>query len=567
MAGGKTGTERHGRLSLVSHLATEAGSEALAREAEALAERLRESRFFVACVGQFKRGKSTLINALVGVTVLPTGIVPVTTAVTIVRHGPRLGARVRLNGRDWEDCDPEALATYVSEEHNPNNEKGVRAVEVFVPNVLLESGMCLVDTPGIGSVSVANTATTRAFVPHIDAALVVLGADPPISGEELDLVGDMARDVHELIFVLNKADRLAEEELDEAARFTECVVADRLGRPMGPLHRVSAMRQLDGRGPSRHWNELVGRLQLLPRESGAELVHRAEERGIRGLIARLLRDLEEQRRALLRPLDESQRRVEELRRAVAEAGQTVDELSHRLTAVQEGLWRSFVGAREEFFDRVRPQAVGELMAALHAKAISRPELRQRATEVALTVARRWLDQWRQEEEPRAEALYREGMRRFVELVNEFREATSTVPGLDRLSEVPVEAVLTARSRLYYTWMLTVAPVSAGARLRDFFRSRRGLTRAVERDAIRYLERLLEVNSARIANDFRDRVVESRRLLERDIRDRLLGMSGSGERALQWARQAQAEGQDAVNVRLDTLARLRERITLLQGREA
>jgi hypothetical protein len=86
---------------------------------------------------------------------------------------------VRFRDRDWEECDPTALAIYVSEEHNPANEKAVAAVEVFVPSPLLRSGMCLVDTPGLGSVSLANTEATRAFVPHIDAALVVLGADPP----------------------------------------------------------------------------------------------------------------------------------------------------------------------------------------------------------------------------------------------------------------------------------------------------------------------------------------------------------------------------------------------------
>jgi len=56
------------------------------------------------------------------------------------------------------------------------NKIGVEAVEVFVPSPLLSSGMCLVDTPGIGSVFAGNTMTTREFVPHVDAAIVVLGA-------------------------------------------------------------------------------------------------------------------------------------------------------------------------------------------------------------------------------------------------------------------------------------------------------------------------------------------------------------------------------------------------------
>src|SRR5207244_12572453 len=77
----------------------------------------------------------------------------------------------------------EDVPLYVTEEHNHENVKGVAVVEVFLPAPLLARGLCLVDTPGIGSTFAANSEVTRAFVPHIDAALVVLGADPPISGD------------------------------------------------------------------------------------------------------------------------------------------------------------------------------------------------------------------------------------------------------------------------------------------------------------------------------------------------------------------------------------------------
>lgn len=232
-------------------LAREAGAVELAREAGLVAERLSEGRFDVACVGQFKRGKSTLINALVGEAVLPAGVVPVTSVVTVVRWGERRAARVRFGHRAWEDCDPGALEIYVSEEHNPSNEKDVSGVEVFVPSPLLAGGLCLVDTPGIASISVASTAATRAFVPHVDAALVVLGADPPISGAELDLVEALAGTVGEMVFVLNKADRLPETERAEAVRYTARVLGERLRRPVGPILQVSAAERLAGHGPAR----------------------------------------------------------------------------------------------------------------------------------------------------------------------------------------------------------------------------------------------------------------------------------------------------------------------------
>ena len=82
---------------------------------------------------------------------------------------------------------------------------------------LLKAGMCLVDTPGLGSVLIANTEATRAFVPHVDAALLV-GADPPITGDELALVRAMAETVRDIIVVFKKTDRQPDIDRTEAIR-------------------------------------------------------------------------------------------------------------------------------------------------------------------------------------------------------------------------------------------------------------------------------------------------------------------------------------------------------------
>jgi ribosome biogenesis GTPase A len=72
-------------------------------DARSAAERIAEGRFYVACVGQFKRGKSTLLNALIGEPILPSGVVPVTSVPTIVRFGEDYGARVRLDSGEWTE--------------------------------------------------------------------------------------------------------------------------------------------------------------------------------------------------------------------------------------------------------------------------------------------------------------------------------------------------------------------------------------------------------------------------------------------------------------------------------
>ncbi len=84
------------RLLRLADLAQELGVEPVAEEARELAARVAEGRFYVACVGQFKRGKSTLLNALVGHEVVPTGFVPVTAVPTVIRSGNEIRARIRM---------------------------------------------------------------------------------------------------------------------------------------------------------------------------------------------------------------------------------------------------------------------------------------------------------------------------------------------------------------------------------------------------------------------------------------------------------------------------------------
>src|SRR5580658_484483 len=243
----------------LAELADEFDAKQVAADARSVAERVSEGRFYVACIGQFKRGKSSVLNALVGASVLPTGVVPVTTVPTIVRYGSHAAARVRFEASagGWTDIPVNTVDEYVSEEKNPENAKHVAALEIFVPSPLLATGMCFVDTPGLGSVFTGNTAATQAFIPHIDAALVVIGADPPLAGEELTLVEAVGQHVHDLVVVLNKADRTTPEEKAAAADFADRQLQKRLQRGVGPILEVSATERIDNRGPERDWRKLV----------------------------------------------------------------------------------------------------------------------------------------------------------------------------------------------------------------------------------------------------------------------------------------------------------------------
>lgn len=548
------------RAHVLARIADEAGACKIAAEARALATRISEGLFYVACVGQFKRGKSSLLNALVADSILPVGVVPVTAVVTILRHGTKRSARVRLEEGRWQEIDPAALGEYVSEEGNPGNRKGVVAVEVFTPSSLLASGMCLVDTPGIGSVFLANTETTRAFVPHIDAALVVLGADPPISGDELALVEEIAKQCSDLLFVLNKADKLSPGERRQAVEFTRRVLTERLGKNDAVVYEVSAAERLAGQGPPRHWPDLVAVLTRLAHESGSDLVSAAEERGIALLAERLRRHLAEERGALLRPIEESERRIAALHSCVAEAERSLSDLHYLFVAEQARLSRTFARQKEEFLKRARPAAHEQFRQALHAAAPRRGlALRRKAIDLAHEISKQWLDRWLAEAQPAAEALYVEATQRFVDLANGFlaKLANSGDPALSSLSlTVSPETGFRVRSRLYYTSMLVLASQTPAGFFLDLLRTRKRELAALERRLGKFLATLIYTNASRIVNDFDDRVLESRRQFESQIRALLTEVTTLAEQALARAKERREQGSQAVQAevsRIDTLS--------------
>jgi GTP-binding protein EngB required for normal cell division len=519
-------------------VAAEAGAADVAAEAAGLAERAAEGRFYVALVGEFKRGKSTLINALLGGSVLPVGVVPVTSVPTVVRYGDP-AARVRENGR-WRPIGADELTDYVAQSANPGNAKGVTGVEVFHPHPLLRTGLCLVDTPGLGSVFEANTTSTADFMPHIDAAIVVLGADPPISGEELRFTADLARQVSTLLFVLNKADRIPADHLEES-----------LGRTVAPLYQVSAISPDRGPDVPYGWRQFVSALEALPGSSGRRIVLAAVRRGQARLGRLLAATLVEERRALLAPLAESDRRVAILADLAAGAERSRRELEALLALEERALAETFERRREEYLDRALQPALTELEQRLQ------PQMR-RAAALALAneIARVRLARWLEESEREAEAAYATAVARFGRLASEFLERAATSASIDRAALGVDETVwsgLQAARGFRFADLLDyhVSPLPwAGVldRLLPGVLARRGRLGA----ARHYQEHLVRVNATRVESDLRDRVRESRLRLQRELDHLLRQVGDEARRAAVRGRAARAAGDVAVR---DQLARV------------
>lgn len=555
-------------LSRLAAIATGLSERSTAEDIGQLVSRINEGRFFVACVGQFKRGKSTLLDALIGEELLPTGVVPVTTVPTVLRYGTQRTARVLIGGK-WKTIRPEDLGQYVSEELNPENKKLVEGVEVFLTSPLLASGMCLVDTPGIGSVFSGNTEATKDFIPQIDATILVVGADPPISGEELALIEAVGANVDHILVVLNKMDRVSLDERQQAGAFATKMLATRLKKPVERIYEVSALNRLKGSGNNDDWEALTQDLQRLASRSGQDMTRSAAERGVRRFSEFLRRSVEERIRALEEPLENSEQRIANLRQTVSQAEQSLRDLGALFSAEQMRLSNILLARRKQFLRGVFPTAFRELQLEIRSvKTTFGPPLRRELMVIAQGVARRHVMPWLDGEEAHAEELYTSVTQRFVNLVNGLLHKISQEQSTD-FAHLPksldTEQGFRTRSRFYFHDMITIAqPASPLLYCTDVAMGALHLRRWFRKDAERFLEKLLDTNASRVQGDAEQRVVDSRLRLESDVRKLLREVSATAEQALTNAREVMAAGANAVASELERLRKLHDELNTLVG---
>ncbi len=205
-------TTAYGRADLTAHL-------------DQIADRIGDPALRLLVVGEFKQGKSTLVNAMLNAPVCPVDDDVATSVPTVVRYAPEPRAAIRRQ-RDGTDADPteetigfDELPIYASELGNPANERRLHSVEVGLPRRLLSGGLTLVDTPGVGGFGSAHTAATMAALASADAALFVSDASQELTGPEMEFLRFAAGACPHLAFVLTKTDFYPDwEEIRELNR-------------------------------------------------------------------------------------------------------------------------------------------------------------------------------------------------------------------------------------------------------------------------------------------------------------------------------------------------------------
>ncbi len=184
--------------------------------------RLLDERIRVLVVGEFKQGKSMLVNALVSAPVCPVYDDVATAVPTVVQYAdepvltvvrqqddPAGGAPTEHRSTRTDVALPElsdAVAAHVAESHNPGNRQRLHHVEVGVPRHLLQAGLEVVDTPGVGGLHSVHGAATMSALPTADAVLLVSDASQEYTAPELEFLRRAVRLCPNVACVLTKTD-------------------------------------------------------------------------------------------------------------------------------------------------------------------------------------------------------------------------------------------------------------------------------------------------------------------------------------------------------------------------
>jgi len=453
-----------GTVARLSGLARPETAKALA----AIESKIKEEAFNLVVLGQFKRGKSTFINALLGADVLPTAIVPLTSVVTVLRYGPEVKARVRFLDGHEEETKIANLSAYITERENPQNQKSVKDVEVFYPSDYLKGGVRIIDTPGVGSVYSHNTDVALGFLPYVDAGIFVVTADPPLSGSEHQFLSDVRVYANKLIFILNKIDLVNEKERQESLEFTRHILEQDLGTGNVRIQPLSARVALEAK---KNKNAAELKRSLLPdfekqlrnflvREKG-KIFLTAIINSLSRLVAEETVSLQLEKKAIALPLEELNAKIARFEEEAKDIQKDREHSGYLL----EGYLKSIVTQLDDdigVFQKEKHKILHETLEAEYLRLIKQntKNLREELEQFVFTRIRETVSLWRHELTEKISDQLENTHRAFADRTNETIERILELAGaLFDLKLEPFTSVEKLERKSDFYFLLKDDPVS------------------------------------------------------------------------------------------------------------
>lgn len=172
--------------------------------------------------GEFKRGKSTFVNALIGRKVCPTDTDICTSTVTCIKYGEKVKA-TRLYG-DFSNLKTQEIDFDDIERYTVGSAEEIDntvCIELELPLPELQKGLTIIDTPGVGGLDPRHAALTNFFLPRADITLLMTDVNEPLTTTELDYFKEkVLKYARYSAVIVNKADLKEEKQVEEIKQDT-----------------------------------------------------------------------------------------------------------------------------------------------------------------------------------------------------------------------------------------------------------------------------------------------------------------------------------------------------------
>jgi hypothetical protein len=319
-------------LSTVATAADAIGHPELAQTVRERLEHLASGAFVLAIVGEFKRGKSTLANALLGAEIMPSDVLPTTAAVNRVVYGRTPQASLRFRDGNEQTVPIERLHEFVTKLDDESATRAAALEEAVVafPTQLCRQNVELLDTPGLGDEAAMTERTTEAIA-RVDAAVVVTSALAPFAQSEADILRELTEhvDPSRLFFVVGQIDLVPPDDVGRLVALVERRVRAALPASIAPLRvfPLSAREALHAKLGRDHARLAASRFEALEqalerflvRDRGVAVVQVANE-ALAAMGALLARAAREQLTAIEHAQDAVDRELAAREQALAALG-------------------------------------------------------------------------------------------------------------------------------------------------------------------------------------------------------------------------------------------------------
>ena len=235
-------------LGQIREYAESLGLENTAKSVGDVIDKTADEHFEVAIVGEFKRGKSTLINAILGQEVLPADVLPATATLNRVTYSKDPYVVVEYKNGEKEKVDIDRLADYVTKLSFESEKKAetVKEATVYYDTDFCRNHVDIIDTPGLND-DEQMTNVTMSILPEIDAAVFVISANSPFSQFEKEFLENkmLTSDLGRIIFAVNCFGTFSKEDEDRIVETVEkrigSYVMDKAKKVMGENSREFAV--------------------------------------------------------------------------------------------------------------------------------------------------------------------------------------------------------------------------------------------------------------------------------------------------------------------------------------